>query len=301
MNRIDAEKLKELQREDDEVDTKSKSGGEGLGVQTEQLPLPTPAAPFIDSGGQMDGTAQDTVSPNKLISTYSDFRKKQSRRSAILGGDFWTTLSSEVGGIRQLLEHNADEDELEEDETPPIGDGSSDIHSSMPTFVFGSAGSPSDMESGFIPSIEERNVLFEFFFRNVHPVCKVLHAPTAKQYLAAEESLPDRTSGELIFPTMRAVKVATGLMAVVSMTPEQCITRLGQERRALLTRYKRATEMALAQADMMNRTDILTLQALVLYIVRPLKKYTSSTSHDTGIRFDLLFDGCMYTFKRASF
>jgi len=54
---------------------------------------------------------------------------------------------------------------------------------------------------------------------------------------------------------------------VASMSSEQCLTQLGESRDILVARYRRDAEVALVRADFLNSLEIITLQALTIYIV----------------------------------
>jgi len=56
-------------------------------------------------------------------------------------------------------------------------------------------------------------------------------------------------------------------VAVLSLNEKECQDRFAQPRSSLLPRYITATKVALARADFTNSTNIVMLQALVLYIM----------------------------------
>lgn len=244
-------------------------------VPATSMPTPTPTS-FPDSAaeprripGKPAPQALASATAQTLVDSYSGFVQKQSNRSGLLGGEFWTTLSAEVGEIRELLEHDSGDDEDDDDGTgtsasasaagaPAGASAGTHLH-----FMF--AGPRGAWSQEYVPSVAERNVLAGFYFANVHPVCRVLHEPTSRLHLTVAEDLYG------VFPSMKAVTFASGLLAVISMTPEECFAHLGQERAALLVTYRQATELALSQADFMGTIEILTIQALVLYIVRLLR------------------------------
>lgn len=56
------------------------------------------------------------------------------------------------------------------------------------------------------------------------------------------------------------------LAAVISMSPEQCLAELGDDRESAISRFRFATEQALARANLLNSRNINLLQAAVLFI-----------------------------------
>ena len=55
--------------------------------------------------------------------------------------------------------------------------------------------------------------------------------------------------------------------AVSAMTPAQCRSHLQEDKDVLLDRYRTATEIALANANILLSSDLITLQALVIFLV----------------------------------
>ncbi len=66
---------------------------------------------------------------------------------------------------------------------------------------------------------------------------------------------------------MEALLFAVYYSAITSLTPEQCVQMFQSEKDLLLTKYRRGVEVALGKADFLNTTDLVTLQALVLFLV----------------------------------
>lgn len=73
---------------------------------------------------------------------------------------------------------------------------------------------------------------------------------------------------------MQALMFAIYFAAVTSLPPDECMIQFGQPKSDLLTRYRYGTEQALVQAHLLTSSEMVTLQALVIYLVR-----TSSPVH----------------------
>jgi hypothetical protein len=71
------------------------------------------------------------------------------------------------------------------------------------------------------------------------------------------------------------------------MSPEECVTHLGESKDVLVARYKRNIEVALMRADFLNSLEIITLQAFTIYIVS--KPQTPAT-------VDLIINLCWWCF-----
>jgi hypothetical protein len=81
------------------------------------------------------------------------------------------------------------------------------------------------------------------------------------------EALVDPLTYQFKFKSFAAVTFAAYFAAVASMTSEECLAELGESRDLLMARYKRDAEVALVRADFLNTFEIITLQALTIYIV----------------------------------
>ena len=66
---------------------------------------------------------------------------------------------------------------------------------------------------------------------------------------------------------MEAFLFAMYYSTITSLTPEQCVQMFQSDKDLLLTRYRRGVEIALGKADFLNSTDLVTLQALVVFLV----------------------------------
>ena len=201
------------------------------------------------------------VPSSRLNEKYAAFIKLQETGSPYLSGEFWANLCGEVDGLRHLLEHSPEEDDLDDSAS-----NSTDAKLSPPHFIFNEPGISFELEPPY-PSDAHRAILFQFYFANVDPICKILHKPTSISHLVGAKDLIDESTGRFKFKSIEAITFAIYFAAVTTMSPEECLNYFSEERDVLVMRYKRSTETALTQADFMNSMEIVTLQALTLYIV----------------------------------
>ena len=110
---------------------------------------------------------------------------------------------------------------------------------------------------------------------NVDPAVKILHGPSLRQYLVEQTAELACSPGSKGWP---ALEFAIYYTTTTSMTHDECLQRLGEEREVLLSKFRVGTEIALARADFVNTEDISTLQALVLYLVSRLSSLIRSTT-----------------------
>lgn len=94
---------------------------------------------------------------------------------------------------------------------------------------------------------------------------KVLHAPTLRKYVDDASTHLDNTRKD---KSREALLFAMYYAAVTAMTPAQCMNHLQEDKEVLLERYRTATETALANANIMLSADLISLQALVIFLVR---------------------------------
>lgn len=106
------------------------------------------------------------------------------------------------------------------------------------------------------------SIFWEIYKENVAPLITIIHRPTARNLLVEAAQHPDtldKNSEALVF--------AIYLSAIVSLKPDECLARLGQERSLAVKRYRFAVEQALAKANMLNTQSLVLLQAAVLFLI----------------------------------
>ena len=158
--------------------------------------------------------------------------------------------------MRDLLDAPSSEEELDEYESP-----AHDKLNSHQGFLFGYSSLKIDLKS-LHPSPSQIFILWEVFKENVDPVVRLLHRPTAKNILMNAASSVDRVSR-----AAEALLFSIYFGAVVSLTEEQCRQLLDEDKKALIKKYRFATEQALARADFLNSSSLMCLQAFVFFLV----------------------------------
>jgi hypothetical protein len=121
------------------------------------------------------------------------------------------------------------------------------------------------------PNRSQVQALYSAFMANVDPVVKILHGPSLRRYLVEQTGEFDCSPGP---KGWGALEFAIYYATTTSLTPDECLERLGEKKEFLLPKFRFSTEVALARADFINTEDMSTLQALILYLVSRL-----SSSH----------------------
>ena len=165
----------------------------------------------------------------------------------------------QISEMRDILDNPSEEDDDELDSPDQSNNGlASDNHQG---FVFGYSSNMVNMRS-LHPSPSQIFILWEVFKENVDPLVRVLHRPTAKNILINASSNTDGLSR-----SAEALLFAIYYGAVVSLTPEQCQSLLGESKDTLSKRYRFGTEQALARAGFLNSSSLMLLQAFVFFLI----------------------------------
>lgn len=111
------------------------------------------------------------------------------------------------------------------------------------------------------PPPERIHQLWQIFIENVDPLTKVVHVPTLRpaiQKAASNIGTIPRSFEALMFAIYGA--------AVMSLKSDECLHRLCEPRKTLLSRYVSATKTALTRAKFMATSSLVVLQALILHL-----------------------------------
>ena len=234
----------------------------GVVLSTEGT-LDAPSTPAFGLSQPQNGESGQAIEPSIAVNDhYAAFVKQQGSSSRHLNSGFWSSLSKEFDDLRQLIEGCVDDDgDVDEwDSTSP------DATASSPDLMFQDLDKSFGLEAVH-PNDTHSAVLFRVYFKNVDPVCKILHRPTVNAYFSNMAALYEPSTRRFRFRSLEAVTFAVYFAAVISMSAEECLMFLGEDKNLLLARYKRSAESALVQADFLNALEITTLQALTIYTV----------------------------------
>lgn len=240
---------------------KNKANAE-VAVPTEDT-LNVPSTPTFNRPQPQNGEPGQAIEPSIAVNDhYAAFVKQQGSSSRHLNSGFWSSLSKEFDDLRGLIEGSVgDDDDFDEwDSTSPDATGS------PPDLIFQDFDKSLGIEAVH-PNDTHSAVLFRVYFKNVDPVCKILHRPTVNAYFSDMAALYEPSTRRFKFRSLEAVTFAVYFAAVISMSAEECLMYLGKDKNLLATSYKRSAELALVQADFLNALEITTLQALTIYTV----------------------------------
>ncbi|KAJ4251468.1 hypothetical protein NW762_011453 [Fusarium torreyae] len=129
------------------------------------------------------------------------------------------------------------------------------------------------------PEPKQIYLLWQTFVEAVNPLLKIIHVPSLQKRIL--DAIWDPVN---IPKPLSALMFAIYTLSVISMSTDDCQASLGQDRVALLTRYRAATVRALAEADFLTSKDLEVSQALVLLIFADPESQLSSSLVAIAVR-----------------
>ena len=158
-------------------------------------------------------------------------------------------------------------DVSDEEEMPESSRTPSDTQTPNTLSLFGASPRPIYQKRLTHPPTRSMSTLCELYVENCDPMFKVLHIPGLRKFVAhAATNVENIPSGNYVEALLFAMYYA----AITSLTQEECLQNFPYGRDHLLARYRIGVETALADADLLNTTEMGTLQALVIFLVSAL-------------------------------
>ncbi|KAI0112742.1 hypothetical protein F4776DRAFT_656784 [Hypoxylon sp. NC0597] len=132
---------------------------------------------------------------------------------------------------------------------------------------------PNDQHEIYELHPEPRHIFrfWQIFVEQVHPITKIVHAPTLQQRIL-EASWNTSTASK----SLTAMMFAIYTVAVTPMSATECQASFGETRDTLLMRYRGATVRALMAADFLTTKELEVLQAFVLFLLADPESYLTS-------------------------
>ena len=105
--------------------------------------------------------------------------------------------------------------------------------------------------------------LWQTFLENVNPVVKIFHAPSVQRLV-----LENSGNIQQMPRNVEALMFAIYSCAVTSSSEEECESMHGESRSTLTQRYRKGAEEALFRVNVLKTSDLMVLQAFILFLVR---------------------------------
>lgn len=118
--------------------------------------------------------------------------------------------------------------------------------------------------SNLHPSFPTIRKLWEIFVDRVDPLIKILHLPTFWPMLVNALQNPKETP-----KCLQALMFTFYYTATSALNADECQAILGERLEIISARYKRTAHHALINAGFLNTTNLMTLQAFVMFVVSP--------------------------------
>lgn len=178
-----------------------------------------------------------------------------------IGSQFWSSLTGEVQALKEALE----EDHLEDEEPVSPSTSSGLANSAEYDLIVCPPGSVYVIPGALPePTPQLSATLCNIFCDNVDRMFKFYHTPSLRAFMIDGKPYLGHDHAA---PCNKALKAAIWFAATNSLTEPQCQMTFGQSRGDQLQLFRKAVDVAMAQADLMNTTDLATLQGFATYIV----------------------------------
>lgn len=115
--------------------------------------------------------------------------------------------------------------------------------------------------ASWLPSPAQTQICWRAFLENVDQLAKVLHTPSAQSILRKAVNNPTSLSNG-----QKALLFAIYFSSISSMSAEDTEDYFKMDKTTTLAMYRAATEQALTAADFLVTDDLVTFQALVLFL-----------------------------------
>ncbi|KAI1735921.1 fungal-specific transcription factor domain-containing protein [Xylaria scruposa] len=176
---------------------------------------------------------------------------------------FWSKITDEIEALRSETHRLTDDssDSSGDEASPIVANLHTDQHIDHHGFIFGYSSSNVDLRS-LHPLPSQMLFYWQVYMENVDPIVKLLHVP------ATTKIIKDlRSDMSTITPAVEALVFAIYFAAITSMQEDEVVTNFATEKRQLVARYRFATEQALSRANCVTTSEIVVLQAFVLFLI----------------------------------
>ncbi|KAJ5678830.1 hypothetical protein N7462_007074 [Penicillium macrosclerotiorum] len=206
-----------------------------------------------DGGCPFENADPKNLAPKKFENEFGRLVIDEGR-SRYVSNRLWASLGDEIEELQDILDHS----ESEEEDYPSPESSHSGSHEG---FLFGFYSLSHSLRE-FHPPLPKVSMLWELYKDNVAPLITIVHREAARKLLTEAAQNPDSLD-----KNNEALAFSIYLSAIISLNSEQCRSLLGEERTALVKRYRFAVEQALAKAGLLNTQSLVLLQAAVLFLI----------------------------------
>jgi hypothetical protein len=192
-------------------------------------------------------------------------------KSRYLENTLWTSLDSDFRESHELLLNESSSDE--EDHlfrNTPTPKAPTAFSSDDGCLLLGTPKNAANLRP-LHPQPVQIFKLWQTYLDNCNPIMRIFHAPTVQQILS-------NASGDLdnLPKNVEALLFSIYTMAIHSLSESECNAIMGESKAVVSQRFKMATQYALLNASFLKTSDLMVLQALVLF-------NTAISNHDARV------------------
>jgi hypothetical protein len=178
-------------------------------------------------------------------------------KSRYFENTLWTSLKNEFRDSHEFLLDDTSSDE--DDDKIQITTVPMTMFSEDGILLLGTTKTSANLRP-LHPSPVQGFRLWQAYLDNVNPLLKLFHTPTLQQLISNASSDLDNLPKNI-----EALLFAIYCMAVESMNDAECYAIMGELKAVVSQRFKTATQHALVNASFLKTSDLMVLQALVLF------------------------------------
>ncbi|KAJ9226750.1 transcriptional regulator family: Fungal Specific TF [Paecilomyces variotii] len=199
----------------------------------------------------------ESRAPREVPATSNQVSTGQKSKSAEKESNLWVYLSDEL--------RNPSQDRLAKASPPPEAISPNRVGPAEPSpdgnfLLLGSVPPGIDLASAH-PRPSNIFRLWQIFLNQIHPLTKVIHAPTVQQQiLEASDDIQN------IPKELEALMFVIYYFAAHGLKQSECENLFGEDKSVLVSRYCTAAQKALIAADFISSSSLTTLQAFVLFL-----------------------------------
>ncbi|KAH8694981.1 fungal-specific transcription factor domain-containing protein [Talaromyces proteolyticus] len=181
-------------------------------------------------------------------------------RSLYLDNNLWKSVSNELQDAEGILPEGSTDSIL--------GPNEHEVEDANGDFLF--VGKPSRQSLTHLhPDPLQIFKLWQMFLDGVNPLTKFIHAPTLQQQILNATS--DLSS---ISRPLEALMFAIYCAALLPMQDDEARKSFHESKSTLMARYRQAAQQALVNAGVLGTSDLMVLQAFLLFIISARLAYS---------------------------
>ena len=213
------------------------------------------------------GLREVTTKPDEKDAIESGFGRLSVHdgKCRYVSNQLWARMGEEVAEMRSFLDAPSSDDEEELDSPSTAQQGSDQsfyFQDSVDQGVLFAHSHPTASLAALGPSTSQACILWDAYKGNVDPLVKILHRPSVERIFLKASGVPSNAS-----KAEAALLFSIYLAALVSLEPAQCEALFNTSKSYLTSHYRILTEKALAKASFLTSSNLLVLQAFVMYLV----------------------------------